>query len=48
ASGEAPWRMGLIAVGALLLLGAAYAWWRGRNKPAGDEAESNDSVGVGS
>jgi cbb3-type cytochrome oxidase subunit 3 len=40
--------MGLIAVGALLLLGAAYAWWRSRKEPAADEAESNDSVGVGS
>lgn len=48
ASEEAPWRMGLIAVGALLLLGAAYAWWRGRDRPSPDKAESNDSVGVGS
>jgi hypothetical protein len=42
------WRTLLVAVGALLLLGAAYAWWRGRGRPSPDKAESNDSVGVGS
>jgi hypothetical protein len=45
---EAPWRTLLIVGGALLLLGAAYAYWRGRDKHAPDEAESDDSVGVGS
>jgi hypothetical protein len=42
------WRTLLIVVGVLLLLGAGYAWWRGRSKSAPDNAESDDSVGVGS
>lgn len=41
---EAPWRVMLIVAGALLLLGAAYAYWRGRRK----EVEPDESVGVGS
>jgi hypothetical protein len=46
---EAPWRMLLIVVGALLLLGAAYAWWRSRDKPGTDPQQRDDeSVGVGS
>lgn len=44
ASDEAPWRRALIVVGALLLLGAAYAWWRGRRR----EVEPDESVSVGS
>ncbi len=48
ASQEAPWRMLLIVAGALLLLGAAYAWWRGRDKAAADKQDNEDSVGVGS
>jgi len=48
ASQEAPWRLLLIVAGALLLLGAGYAWWRGRDKPTPNKAESDDSVGVGS
>jgi len=46
---ETPWRMLLIVIGALLLLGAAYAWWRGRDKPGIDPQQRDDeSVGVGS
>lgn len=46
---EAPWRLLLVVVGALLLLGAAYAWWRGRDRSAGQPAQDEDeSVGVGS
>ena len=46
---ETPWRMLLIVVGALLLLGAAYAWWRSRDKPGTDPQQRDDeSVGVGS
>lgn len=44
APAAAPWRMILIVAGALLLLGAAYAYWRGRRK----EVESDESVSVGS
>ena len=43
-SEETPWRLILIVVGAGLLLGAAYAYWRGRR----NEAKSDDSVSVGS
>jgi hypothetical protein len=42
------WRTLLIVAGVLLLLGAGYAWWRGRDKPTPNKAESDDSVGVGS
>ncbi|MEY3734782.1 MAG: hypothetical protein RL347_2141, partial [Actinomycetota bacterium] len=46
---ETPWRMLLIVIGALLLLGAAYAWWRGRDKTGTDPQQRDDeSVGVGS
>lgn len=47
-SQEAPWRMVLIVVGALLLLGAAYAWWRGRNGPSADPQRDDESMVVGS
>ncbi len=46
---ETPWRMLLTVVGALLLLGAAYAYWRGRDKSGTDPQQRDDeSVGVGS
>ena len=46
---EASWRVLLMVVGALLLLGAAYAWWRGRDRPGTDPQQRDDeSVGVGS
>jgi hypothetical protein len=44
---ETPWRLILILVGAGLLLGAAYAYWRGRRNEATSD-ESDDSVSVGS
>jgi hypothetical protein len=44
ATAEAPWRIVLVVVGAGLLLGAAYSYWRGRRK----EVESDESVSVGS
>jgi hypothetical protein len=42
-----PWRTALIAVGVLLLIGAAYSWWRGRRSEATSD-ESDDAVSVGS
>ncbi len=44
APAEAPWRLLLIVAGALLLLGAAFAYWRGRRKEVG----LDESVSVGS
>ena len=44
---ETPWRLILIIVGAGLLLGAAYAYWRGRRSEATTD-ESDDAVSVGS
>ena len=43
-SGESSWRMMALAVGALLLLGAAYAYWRGRR----NGVSSDESMSVGS
>jgi hypothetical protein len=43
-SGESSWRMLTLAVGALLLLGAAYAYWRGRR----NGVSSDESMSVGS
>lgn len=37
-----PWRTALIVVGAGLLLGAAYAWWRGRAKSTDADASDED------
>lgn len=39
-----PWRPLLVAVGVLLLLGAAYSWWRGRKSDdASPVSDSEDS-----
>ena len=43
-SGESSWRVIALVVGALLLLGAAYAYWRGRR----NGVSSDESVSVGS
>ena len=43
-SGESSWRVIALVVGALLLLGAAYAYWRGRRSGV----SSDESVSVGS
>jgi hypothetical protein len=43
-SGESSWRTIALVVGALLLLGAAYAYWRGRR----NGVSSDESVSVGS
>lgn len=47
-AGEAfPWRTALIAAGVLLLLGAAYAWWRDRTRPKpAASIDKDDSVSV--
>ena len=43
-SGEAfPWRGLLIALGVLLLLGAAYAWWRERTRTKEPEPAQDDA-----
>jgi hypothetical protein len=43
-SGESSWRMIALVVGALLLLGAAFAYWRGRR----NGVSSDESMSVGS
>jgi hypothetical protein len=37
-----PWRLILIVVGAGLLIGAAYSWWRGRAKSTDADASDED------
>ena len=37
-----PWRTALIAVGVLLLIGAAYSWWRSRANGADADATDED------
>jgi hypothetical protein len=37
-----PWRVILIVVGAGLLIGAAYSWWRGRAKSTDADASDED------
>lgn len=37
-----PWRVILIVVGAGLLIGAAYSWWRGRAKSSDADASDED------
>jgi len=39
-----PWRALLIVAGVLLLVGAAYAWWRGRTTTPQAEVSEDDSV----
>jgi hypothetical protein len=40
-----PWRTALIAAGVLLLLGAAYAWWRERaSRKDSDPAQEDDAA----
>ncbi len=46
AAPSAWWRPALIALGVLLLAGAAYAWWRGGRTPSEAEPE-RESAGVG-
>ena len=36
------WRTILLVVGAMLLLGAAYSWWRGRSRTDGPDADADD------
>ena len=38
-----PWRTALIAAGVLLLLGAAYAWWRDRTRSKESESAQEDA-----
>jgi hypothetical protein len=42
ASEGPPWRVILIVVGAGLLIGAAYSWWRGRAKSTDADASDED------
>ena len=44
-----PWRVLLIAAGVLLLLGAAYSWWKGRAQTpnsGGPDGKANDEESV--
>lgn len=46
-SGGIEWRAILLVVGAILMLGAAYSWWRGRSRGGGADANADDeSVGA--
>lgn len=40
-----PWRTLLIAVGVLLLIGAAYSWWRGRTQAATSDGPDGNAKG---
>lgn len=39
-----PWRTLLFALGAVLIIGAAYAWWRGRTTTPKPETSEDDPV----
>ena len=46
AAEEFPLRNVLIIAGILLLVGAAYAWWRGRAKSDADASDDDETVGA--